>query len=439
MRIKRFSRTSTLQSRFFEQTPDACARKASRTHRFVSGICAKIGISHCAQENGIVTALGLLLLAVLTLLGTTAVVVTSTDIQIGGNYKVSEAAFYAAEAGLEEARARLRANAGVNLIPDAYRTSNQWRAYIGSLTKAQERGFISGNTQHIRVDSAQSNLNYIVEIKHRTNAAGNVLYWGDHDGDGINTRNTDSSWPNIYVITSTGYTANSTRTVEAEVTRALPVPVPSPLYVKADAKIQGNSTYISGNDPCGGSAKPGVITTKDAGSINRPGNPIIIGQPVDIQYNGPDFDVASLVATLKGSANYSYTVTGATHSGMNWGQPTITNQHTPSTCSISNIVYYNTQNTHIKLTGQTSGCGILLVDGDLEVDGGFTWHGIVLATGTVTYLGGGDKHVTGGIMAGASLQGELDVVGGNASIIYCSSAINNQTFNLPLKMLSWKE
>jgi hypothetical protein len=124
---------------------------------------------------------------------------------------------------------------------------------------------------------------------------------------------------------------------------------------------------------------------------------------------------------------------------MNWGQPTITNQHTPSTCSISNIVYYNTQNTHIKLTGQTSGCGILLVDGDLEVDGGFTWHGIVLATGTVTYLGGGDKHVTGGIMAGASLQGELDVVGGNASIIYCSSAINNQTFNLPLKMLSWKE
>jgi Tfp pilus assembly protein PilX len=388
-----------------------------------------------------VTALGLLMLAVLTLLGTTAVVVTSTDIQIGGNYKASETAFYAAEAGVEEARARLRGHPEGYMISDAYPSSNQWRAYIGPLTKAQEKGFIASLSEHLRVDSAQSNVNYVVEIKHRTDAADNVLYWGDHDGDGVNTRNAVVG-SNIYVITSKGYTANSSRTVrtvEAEVTRTLPVPVPSPLYVKTKAKIQGSSTNIIGVDACGGAHKPGVITTRDSGSIDLLGNPTILGQPVDIKYNGPDIDVASAVSTLKESANETYTVTGATHTGKNWGEPVIINQQTPSTCSVRNIVYYNTQGTHIKLTGQTSGCGILLVDGDLEVNGGFAWHGIVLVTGTVTYLGGGDKHVTGGIMAGASLNGELDTVGGNANIVYCSSAINNQTFKLPLKMLSWKE
>jgi Tfp pilus assembly protein PilX len=84
-----------------------------------------------------VTALAILLLAVLALLGTTAVLVTSTDIKIGGHYKVSEMAFYAAEAGVEEARARLRSTAEGNQIVDSYPTSGQWRAYIGTLAMAQ--------------------------------------------------------------------------------------------------------------------------------------------------------------------------------------------------------------------------------------------------------------------------------------------------------------
>jgi Tfp pilus assembly protein PilX len=88
-----------------------------------------------------VTAVGLLMVAVLTLLGTTTAIVTSTDLLIGGNYKVSEGAFYAAEAGLEEARGRLRASAGTNMIADTLPTSSQWRAYIGTQTMAQAKGY----------------------------------------------------------------------------------------------------------------------------------------------------------------------------------------------------------------------------------------------------------------------------------------------------------
>ncbi|MDP3028874.1 MAG: pilus assembly PilX N-terminal domain-containing protein [Deltaproteobacteria bacterium] len=54
-------------------------------------------------ERGIVLVTALLFLMVLTVLGTTAVMISSTDIKIGGNYKLSKQAFYDAEAGIQYA------------------------------------------------------------------------------------------------------------------------------------------------------------------------------------------------------------------------------------------------------------------------------------------------------------------------------------------------
>ena len=76
------------------------------------------------------------------------------------------------------------------------------------------------------------------------------------------------------------------------------------------------------------------------------------------------------------------------------------------------------------------------MDGDLDINGGFQWYGIVLVTGSVVFHGGGEKNVTGGILAGGSVS--ADVVGGNASIVYCSQA-GNQTLYLPLITLRWAE
>jgi Tfp pilus assembly protein PilX len=401
------------------------------------------------NENGMATAVALLLVTVLTLIGTTAVVMTSTDIQISGNYKVSEVAFYAAEAGVEEARARLRSTAGANLIADTSPTSTQWRAYIGTLAMAQKLGFNSSLATHSRTNSLQPGMNYVVEIKHKTDGAGNIMYWGDHDSNGTVTRNTsagNSNNRNIYLVTSSGYTANSYRTVEAEVAKLPPITVPSPLYVKADSTIQGSSTNIIGNDACGSSDKHAVITTKNPGSVNISGNPSITGvsgTDPDIVYNGPNMDITAMVNSLKTSANFSYNVVSSgasivTHTGMNWGSPTLgATQQDPSACSVHNIVHYNTNETAIKLAGGSSGCGILLVEGDLEVNGGFSWYGVILVTGSVKYAGGGNKQVTGGILSGGTV--DADLIAGNANIVYCSSAVENQTESLPTRMLSWRD
>src|SRR5262245_37943555 len=119
------------------------------------------------DQTGMVTAVGLLVAAMLTLLGATAAMFTSTDLLLGGQYRTSNRTFYAAEAGAEEARARLRGNAGTALIADAYPTSTQWRAFIGSVAKAQAKGYDASQPQHVRVDSLQSSLNYVVTIRHK--------------------------------------------------------------------------------------------------------------------------------------------------------------------------------------------------------------------------------------------------------------------------------
>ena len=59
------------------------------------------------NEKGMVLPLGLMFLAIITILGTTAVIITTTDLKIGSNYRASEQAFYAAEAGISEALYRL--------------------------------------------------------------------------------------------------------------------------------------------------------------------------------------------------------------------------------------------------------------------------------------------------------------------------------------------
>jgi hypothetical protein len=234
-------------------------------------------------------------------------------------------------------------------------------------------------------------------------------------------------------------------------TRLPPVTVPAALYVEASTKIQGNSTHIIGTDSCGADDKPGIATTKpDTEPITTVGGPTItgvVGADPDVSYSNTNMDVQSVVDSFKGDADFAYIVTSATHTGTDtpgpgdgWGTPTPNasgDLWDPSSCASNNIVYYNTQGTDIKLSGGSSGCGILLVDGDLDMHGGFSWYGMVIVTGSVIFLGGGDKNITGALIAGGSL--DADIIGGNSNIVYCSSAIDAQTTNRSLLILNWKE
>ncbi len=386
------------------------------------------------SERGAVLVVGLLIVSILTVLSLGAMMNISTELKMAANDRSAKAAFYLAEAGTEEARARLQAEPS-SRIADSQPNNVNWKAFLGTDSRAQGKGYQSTNSSHARYDSLYPDLTYVTTITHKIDSSNNILRWGDSNSDGIPEENATMG-NNIYVITSEGQTEDgASKAVKVECARVPPITIPSALYTKADATIQGSSTYVIGSDGCGLLDKPGIITMK---AVTQNGNPNITGSPPIIENSTMNINIQYMVNRFKKEANYIYNVNSATLTGMNWGSPTPgATQQSPSSCGTDNIVYINTNSTYVKLTGGTSGCGILLVEGDLSLHGGFQWYGPILVTGFITFTGGGGKNVTGGILAGGMVS--ADLLSGDANIIYCSRAIDKQTNNRPLIVLRWAE
>jgi hypothetical protein len=87
------------------------------------------------------------------------------------------------------------------------------------------------------------------------------------------------------------------------------------------------------------------------------------------------------------------------------------------------------------------GHGLLLIDGSVNISGGFNWYGVVIASGGVKFTGqGGEgKNITGAVMAGETgVVVDINVTG-SIAILYCS-AVTNYLNNLTTAiMISWRE
>src|SRR5262249_35621050 len=120
-----------------------------------------------------------------------------------------------------------------------------------------------------------------------------------------------------------------------------------------------------------------------------------------------------------------------TSNTMNWGQPYRDGTYTGcysyfpiirvAGSVTNNVVTNGTGN--FKVTGGY-GQGILLVDGDMDVQGGFQFYGPVIILGHLTTSGGGStsSHFFGGVMA-SDVNLEQNTVLGNAVINYSSCSI----------------
>ena len=250
----------------------------------------------------------------------------------------------------------------------------------------------------------------------------------------------------VYIATSQGYIQErGNRVVEVELIKRPSLDPSAALYSEQPINIHGSSTYIQGNDACGSNNKPGIVTTLSqtpTDPISIAGSPTIQGSPAPKVYNGSNLNLRETVDYLKKSPDFSYNyTTNQTVTGASWGTPEGSGTTTPLTYSgPMNIVYFNMNGTNtLKLTGGTTGAGILLVDGNLEMNGGVKWYGLIIVTGSVDYTGGGEKNVTGGVMCGETATVQVDV-GGNAGIIYCSSVSNSLKNKVsPYRVTRWRD
>ena len=260
---------------------------------------------------------------------------------------------------------------------------------------------------------------------------------------------------NTYMLVSTAYAGSGSTQARHRTSAVFRVNFPS-IKVLAALAAHGNlklggSSFIDGHDTnptgwtdCGtpGPEQPGVAVSDSnkvslAGCTNLKcvdGNPDLLTTTAVNDTNtffnygdGVTWQTLTAAATLTmTSAQASTQIFPDTTGGVcqtgtmtNWGDP---NRSTPTgACeSYFPIIFISDSAGTTHITGGR-GQGILLVQGDLLVDGGFQWYGPVIARGHVSTQGTGG-HFNGAVMA-ADVDLELNSVLGNALVTYSSCAI----------------
>jgi hypothetical protein len=250
-----------------------------------------------------------------------------------------------------------------------------------------------------------------------------AAYLTNDSSDG--TANTTDANGKVMITTVATGTDNSKAIVQT-VVRLFPGPSsPSTVYTKGDVTGNGTSLTISGNDACNQGPNLDAIYAK--GDWNPNGSPTITGAVTE--YGTLELDIAGMISQLKASANVTLTED--------------TNGATYGSSSDYKVVYSNTSSpanvNGLKLNNIT-GYGILLVEGDLELAGGFNWNGIILVTGAVKLNGGGNDpvNIAGQLLSGTSTVTDISVNGAN-NITYNSCKVKDATTAAPLTVVNWKQ
>lgn len=277
----------------------------------------------------------------------------------------------------------------------------------------------------------------------------------------------------LYLITSTGYSAskdwrNSAARKLAQVVRGQVwnVPVNGALYVfggvsvKGTALISGEDADAGGCNSTGASTVPG-ITTSDSTLVkgNIASGPDastgIWGDPPVLQdttlqassllkYGDVTFDALSGQADVTLSSGATLTGIGPSTSDggcdtsvtTNWGDPLYTGQP----CSSYFPIVYAPGDLHIN-TG--NGQGVLLVAGNLDISGNFTFDGIVIVKGAMSTSGSGN-HVNGVVIVNSdsvALDASASSTTGSSVLQYssCSAekALSGHERAEPIVSRSW--
>jgi Tfp pilus assembly protein PilX len=362
------------------------------------------------NEKGFLLIAALTLMATLTLLGTTAYILSSTDIKIGGNFRNNQMVLQVAMAGAERAREALRVEnlASTNKISFSDELNSSTRKGANSVLNGY-----SATTDDVALASGTMN---------------NVSYAGylsNDSTDGI-TNTSDSNGKVMITSVATGPN-NSKAQVQTVVTLYTGPSSPATIYSKGNVDGSGSSLQISGNDSssCGGAALAPVYT-KDPATSSFSGNPTLTGSPSTPQHGPMDIDIQGYIDALK---------TGATVVTADMNNATFGSSTNFVTVYSDTSDPYNNQG--LKMNGGT-GYGILLVKGDLTLGGGFQWNGVIFVTGSLTMNGGGGgTNIRGQIYSGTSIANEVDINGG-VDIGYHSCNVKNAFAASPLKVVNWK-
>lgn len=359
------------------------------------------------NENGMILVLILTFLAILSLLGATAVIVTSTDIKIGGNYILSQKAFYDADAGVNYTLSKIKDETFT--LPDS----------IG----------------------ASETPNYTVPTNFSFSISPILMV--------------DK---NIYTFSSTGGASGdkeaSIKLIFSKI--SIPTDVDSSIgiygsdpevEIKGNAIIDGRNHDVPANFICsgsgcngslsGGNEVPGIYTTNtaDLDGVKTSGeNQNVFGTP-EVQIGGGNHTGQSwqdLANDLIPMADLTFDKDG-----------TISGSQTLGTRDMPKITVIDGK---AKSSGTVHGAGILIVKDEVKFEGNFHFEGLIIilnnsgadSDAELCFKKAGRKNLFGAIIVAGNSDSEIEIEG-DTHISYSSEALINVKDKLnTTKTLSWQ-
>jgi Tfp pilus assembly protein PilX len=392
------------------------------------------------NEKGMVLVVAMMLIAVLTLLGSTSTLVTNSDMKISSNYKVGTEAFYVAEAGLEAARDQLRTNMGT------YTVSQLLAARVGA------NGVLSESTS---ISNFYANGVFVTDdtpyIANTTFGTGTYRVYMTNDlTDGV-TSTADIN--NQVILTSFGQGADNSLAIIQEVVQKPTVPpMPGAIVLPGpDVLFQGGNSNASS---VVGGVESAVSLTSAAAEATVENNLTSIGRINNYTCNAGSGGTCinnesafpASLTTVAGIETLASLYQAAADSILT-GPVTLTAAQVGTTAD-SKIVIVNGAAT----LGPVNGAGILVVTGQLTLSGNFNYTGLIMCIGQGKLLrdGGGNGDINGAIFV-AKTRDASDATlttlgipdfntngGGNSDITYDPNAINNAGGVKFIKK-SWKQ
>jgi hypothetical protein len=293
----------------------------------------------------------------------------------------------------------------------------------------------------------------------------------------------------LAVTPKVGQNPGSRRMVQMEVALNPPLIAPAPISTQAPVNLQG-SFVLNAYDNCTctkttsgtgkdattnyGVSRPGATCNKLAHAVYTGGTVSVTGgagttltdygsdptQGASVQNVDPwPYNIDDLINQYKagakspgysctGTANYFATPPTYLQCGTQTNQtfgtyPSGLPDTEPDPNTLNAVTEYIPGS--VKLTAAASGSGILIVDGDLEINGGLNWYGLILVRGQVSFTGGAGQNVNlyGSILAGqdvnATDQAQTDTFGASINFNYDVCAMKNLNGSRPPRMLASHE
>ena len=251
---------------------------------------------------------------------------------------------------------------------------------------AEQAGHTVATPQYVDLDG--STATHTAPVANR----GNVIYYGFPDdtySSPVQFTGPSAKFKPVEIIESYGDDAGSTNNIIEEAVVNPGFPVLGAVYSKQMVDLKGAASSVDGIDDnfnCNPVSPdvpsiyalvfpPEDHTGKGSGPLQNPAYPTTGGDPVT------DVTIEDYITILKrGEINITDKLGELEGGVLTWTGPPPISSSTNYQTFYSNAVPF-TPGSLLSLTSNESGYGVLLVEGNLKLSGGFEWDGLIVCDG----------------------------------------------------------